>query len=305
MLLHSTASFISLGAWSAVVFREASPSSHAVWRPGHRTGVNDCLHPGGAPSLCRQATGSTYDISGGEEGAASLFEGIFAWHHSGSDSEDALLLSYFPYFPYSPLLLLTEFAAPSLWLSMVKEPSLDISLILALCTCKQAPSSPFLCTGSTSHPRSPSWPRRSQTLPWRPSHPPHWPQGCHAHTLKAWPLAPASPKPPWPSLGLHDYFYLQIGLGEAAENIRLTSVWNCQAIEENSYYGAAACSKGWRLSTCCSAGLSPASSLLWPMPGTCLRFGAYSQSLLPKQNKFTQLQPEGLQTIHFLISFPW
>lgn len=50
---------------------------------------------------------------------------------------------------------------------------------------------------------------------------------------------------------------------------------------------------------------------LWPTPGAYLQSGSYSLSLLPNWNKFTQLQPEGLQTIHFLFPFlgkepfPW
>lgn len=130
---------------------------------------------------------------------------------------------------------------------------------------------------------------------------PTGPRGCHAHPPEAQPLAPASPEPPWPSPGLHHYFFPQTALEAsdwgACETARL--------LRRTVTTWPQACPKGWRLSTCCSAGLSPASSLLWPTPGAYLRSGAYSQSLLPNQNEFMQLQLKGLQTICFLVSFPW
>ena len=115
---------------------------------------------------------------------------------------------------------------------------------MALCTCKQAPSSTFLCTGSTSHHWPPSCPQRAQTPLWSPLHPPHQTQGCHAHSPKAQPLAPASPKPPWLSPGLHHYFFLQTALEAAAEKIGLRSVLDCQTVEENGSYIAAGLPKG-------------------------------------------------------------
>lgn len=62
--------------------------------------------------------------------------------------------------------------------------------------------------------------------------------------------------------------------------------------------------KVWGLSTCCSAVLTSASSLPWPVPGVYLQSAAYFQWLLPNQNKSTQLQLEGLHTTRILVSFP-
>lgn len=69
--------------------------------------------------------------------------------------------------------------------------------------------------------------------------------------------------------------------------------------------------KGWCLSTHWCDDFLHAPSLLWPTPGAYLQSGSYSLSLLPNWNKFTQLQLEGLQTMHFLFPFlgknplPW
>lgn len=69
--------------------------------------------------------------------------------------------------------------------------------------------------------------------------------------------------------------------------------------------------QGWCSSTHWCDAFFPASSLLGPAPGAYLQSGSYSLPPLSNWNKFTQLQLEGLQTIHFLFlcfgkkPFPW
>lgn len=172
---------------------------------------------------------------GGDKGPLSFFEGIFTQHCSSSVSKDA-----------PPAFLLpTEFRAPSLWLSMSEELSLDI--IPDLGSLKLASESPM----------------------YLPLHRQHLPPLALTLTSEHKPCS-----------------------GGPCILSRTVIAW----LQD--------CPKGWCLSTCCSAALTPASSLLWPVPGVYLQSAAYSQWLLPNQNKSTQLQLEGLHTICILVSFP-